>query len=177
MSLPFLLVLPILIKLDSKGPVFYFQERVGRKGIRFNVIKFRTMIENAEAVSGGPVWAQKNDSRITRLGSFLRKSRLDELPQLLTIFSGKMSFVGPRPERRFFVEQLRVAIPFYDLRSTVKPGLTGWAQVRFPYSATLQESQEKFGHDLYYIKHLSPLFDLRIIINTVRVVLTAQGSR
>ncbi len=134
------------------------------------------MIHNAEAVSG-PVWAGKNDSRITRLGLIIRKYRLDEIPQLINIFTGEMSFVGPRPERPVFVQQLHETIPYYDLRSTVKPGLTGWAQVRFPYSSTLQESQEKFEHDLYYIKHLSPFFDLAILFDTVRVVLTGQGAR
>ncbi len=176
LSLPFFLILPILIKLDSKGPVFYRQERVGWYGRTFNIIKFRTMVDKAEAVSG-PVWAECNDPRITRLGRFMRRYRLDELPQLINILTGKMSFVGPRPERPVFVQQLREKIPFYSLRFTVKPGLTGWAQIRFQYSSTLQESQEKFGHDLYYIKHSSPLFDLAIITDTIRVVLMGFGAK
>jgi len=176
MSLPFFLILPLLIKLDSQGPVFYCQKRVGFRERIFNIIKFRTMVNNAEGVSG-PVWAGENDSRVTRVGKFMRKLRLDELPQLLNIFKGEMSFVGPRPERSFFVDSLREKIPYYAYRFTVKPGLTGWAQIQYVYSSTFEESQKKFGYDLYYIKHLSPLFDLAIIFDTIRVILKGHGAR
>jgi len=151
LSIPFFLILPILIKLSSKGPVLYSQERVGFKGDTFNIIKFRTMIDDAEGISG-PVWAGENDPRITHVGWFMRKCRLDELPQLINIFKGEMSFVGPRPERPFFVKKLQEKIPYYAYRFTVKPGLTGWAQIQYSYASTLKESQEKFGYDLYYIK-------------------------
>ncbi len=176
LGLPLLLISAILIKLDSKGPVFYSQNRVGFKGRVFEVPKLRTMLDNAEGPSG-PVYADKNDLRITRVGQFLRKYRIDEIPQMFTILSGAMSFVGPRPERPVFVEKLHGKIPFYNLRHTIKPGLTGWAQIRHPYSSTLKESHEKFEHDLYYIKHVSLFLDLKIIINTVRVLLLGQGAR
>ncbi|MEK7703132.1 MAG: exopolysaccharide biosynthesis polyprenyl glycosylphosphotransferase [Nitrospirota bacterium] len=175
LSSPFFVVLPILIKLDSKGPVFYCQERVGWKGRLFNIIKFRTMVNHAE--EHGAVWAQKDDPRVTGFGKFMRKTRLDEIPQLINILNGTMSFVGPRPERSVFVQQLQKKVPFYVLRFTVKPGLTGWAQTEYAYTSTFEESQEKFEHDLYYMKHLTALFDLKIIFSTVRVVLTGQGAR
>jgi len=175
-GLPLFFILPILIKISSKGPVFYCQERVGWKERPFKIIKFRTMVDNAEGASG-PVWAGENDPRVTRLGWLMRKLRLDELPQLINIFAGEMSFVGPRPERPFFVRQLQEKIPYYSYRFTVKPGLTGWAQIQYAYSSTLKESQEKFGYDLYYIKHLSPLFDLAIIFDTIRVIIKGQGAR
>jgi exopolysaccharide biosynthesis polyprenyl glycosylphosphotransferase len=176
MGLPFFFILPILIKIGSKGPIFYCQERVGFKGSTFNIIKFRTMVDNAEGTSG-PVWAGENDPRITKVGWFMRKCRLDELPQLINIFRGEMSFVGPRPERPFFVKKLQEKIPYYAYRFTVKPGLTGWAQIQYAYASTLKESQEKFCYDLYYIKHLSPLFDLAIIFDTLRVIFRGHGAR
>ncbi len=175
-GLPLLLLSAVLIKLTSKGPVFYSQDRVGRNGQIFKVLKLRTMVDNAEGPSG-PVYAEENDPRVTTVGLFLRKCRLDEIPQMFTILSGEMSFVGPRPERPLFVKDLEEKIPFYDLRHTIKPGLTGWAQIRHPYAATLEESREKFEHDLYYIKHVSLLLDLKIIIGTVRVLLLGQGAR
>jgi len=173
---PLVLISAVLIKLTSKGPVFYCQERVGLKGHLFKVIKLRTMIDGAEKCSGA-VYAEKNDKRETKVGHFLRKYRLDEIPQMINILKGEMSFVGPRPERPCFVEDLDGKIPFYRLRHTIKPGLTGWAQVRYPYSSTLQASHEKFEHDLYYMKHVSLSLDMKIILNTVRVVITGQGAR
>ncbi|MEK7285820.1 MAG: sugar transferase [Nitrospirota bacterium] len=169
------IIFPILIKIDSKGPVFYCQERVGFKGRFFKIIKFRTMRVDAEA--NGAVWAEKNDPRVTPLGRFLRAKRIDEIPQLINILFGTMSLVGPRPERETFVEQLQKKVPFYALRFTVKPGLTGWAQVRYNYASTLEESQGKFEHDLYYVKHLTAWFDIKIVLKTIRVVLTGQGAR
>jgi len=175
-SLPVFLVIPLMIKLTSKGPVFYRQERVGEKGRPFMVMKFRSMREDAEILSG-PVWAQEDDPRVTPLGKIMRALRIDEIPQMINVLKGEMSFVGPRPERALFVEQLREKIPYYDLRFTVKPGLTGWAQVKYRYGATEQDALEKLQYDLYYIKHLSPLFDLTIVIDTIRVVLLGKGAR
>lgn len=175
-SLPVFFILPALIKLTSKGPVFYRQERVGEKGQPFMVMKFRSMRQDAE-VATGPVWAQEDDPRVTSLGKIMRALRLDEIPQMINVLRGEMSFVGPRPERALFVEQLRKKIPYYDLRFTVKPGLTGWAQVKYRYGATEQDALEKLQYDLYYIKHLSPLFDLTIVIDTIRVVLLGKGAR
>jgi len=176
LSVPIFLILPILIKISSKGPVFYLQERVGEKGKPFMVMKFRSMRQDAETVSG-PVWAQKNDPRVTSLGKIMRTLRLDEIPQMVNVLKGEMSFVGPRPERRLFVDQLRKKIPYYDLRFTVKPGLTGWAQVKYQYGASEQDALEKLQYDLYYIKHLSPLFDFTILVDTIRVVLLGKGAQ
>jgi sugar transferase (PEP-CTERM system associated) len=172
---PFILVISVLIKIDSRGPVFYRQERVGEKGKTFNLLKFRSMVEDAEA--NGPVWAEKEDQRITRVGRWLRRWRLDEIPQMLNVLKGDMSFVGPRPERSFFVEKLRKEIPFYDQRFSVKPGVTGWAQIRYRYGASTEDAMEKLKYDLYYIKNLSPLYDLIIIFETIKVVLFAKGAR
>ena len=176
LSLPICLVTALLVKLTSKGPVFFCQERTGEDGQPFRLIKFRTMRTDAEKESG-PVWAQKNDSRVTAIGRFLRLTRIDEIPQFLNILGGQMSFVGPRPERPHFVEQLQQAIPFYPLRHTVKPGLTGWAQVRHPYGASIEDAQEKLRYDLYYIKNMSLLFDLHIMLRTVSVILGGKGAR
>jgi len=175
-SLPCFLVLPVLIKLGSKGPVFYRQERVGEKGQSFMVMKFRSMYQDAESKSG-PVWAVENDPRVTPLGKIMRMLRLDEIPQMINVLKGEMSFVGPRPERPVFVKQLRENIPYYDIRFTVKPGLTGWAQVKYPYGATERDALEKLQYDLYYAKHLSLFFDLTIVLDTIRVVLFGKGSR
>jgi sugar transferase (PEP-CTERM system associated) len=172
---PFILVISILIKIDSRGPVFYRQERVGEKGKTFKLLKFRSMVEDAEA--SGPVWAEKEDKRITRVGRWLRRWRLDEIPQMLNVLKGDMSFVGPRPERSFFVEKLRKEIPFYDQRFSVKPGVTGWAQIKYRYGASTEDAMEKLKYDLYYIKNLSPLYDLIIIFETIKVVLFAKGAR
>ncbi|MFO1051703.1 MAG: TIGR03013 family XrtA/PEP-CTERM system glycosyltransferase [Planctomycetota bacterium] len=175
LALPICLVTALLIKLDSKGPVFFSQERVGEGGSTFHVHKFRTMRTDAEAA--GPQWASKNDSRVTRIGRFLRKSRIDEIPQMLNVLTGKMSFVGPRPERPVFVEELSQKIPYYPLRHTLKPGLTGWAQVNHPYGASVEDAAEKLRYDLYYVKNISPLFDLNIILRTVGVILFGKGAR
>jgi exopolysaccharide biosynthesis polyprenyl glycosylphosphotransferase len=176
LSLPLCLLTALAIKLTSPGPVFFRQERTGQDGAPFRLIKFRTMRIDAEKESG-PVWAQKNDTRVTPVGRFLRKSRIDEIPQFLNILAGQMSFVGPRPERPHFVAQLQQQVPFYPLRHTVKPGLTGWAQVRHPYGASIEDAQEKLRYDLYYIKNMSVMFDLNIILRTVGVILGAKGAR
>lgn len=176
LSFPICVLTALLIKLTSKGPVFFTQERVGEDGEVFRLIKFRTMTPDAEAKSG-PVWAQKNDSRVTPIGKFLRLTRIDEIPQFLNILGGQMSFVGPRPERQHFVEQLQKDIPFYPLRHTVKPGLTGWAQVCHPYGASMEDAQEKLRYDLYYIKNMGLLFDLNIMLRTVTVILRGKGAR
>ncbi len=175
-SVPIFLILSVLIKLESKGPVFYRQERVGEKGRTFMVIKFRSMRQDAE-IATGPVWASENDPRVTRLGRVMRLLRLDEIPQMINVLRGEMSFVGPRPERAVFVEQLRKKIPYYDLRFTVKPGLTGWAQVKYQYGSTEEDALEKLQYDLYYIKHLSPFFDLTIVMETIQVILGGKGAR
>jgi len=172
---PLILIISILIKIDSSGPVFYKQERVGENGKAFKLLKFRSMIESAE--SKGPAWAGKNDERITRIGRWIRKWRLDELPQLVNVLRGDMSFVGPRPERAYFVEKLREEIPFYDQRFFVKPGITGLAQVKYQYGASKEDALEKLRYDLYYIKNLSSLFDLLIIFETIKVVLSGKGAR
>lgn len=176
LALPLIAVLALLIKLDSKGPIFYRQERVGEKGRPFMLMKFRSMRQDAEAASG-PVWASENDPRVTRLGRIMRTLRLDEIPQMINVLKGEMSFVGPRPERLVFVEQLRKKIPYYDLRFTVKPGLTGWAQVKYQYGATEHDALEKLQYDLYYIKHLSPFFDLTIVFETLHVIFAGKGAR
>jgi sugar transferase (PEP-CTERM system associated) len=172
---PLILMILILIKIESRGPVFYRQERVGENKEVFKLLKFRSMVENAEA--NGPVWAQANDKRVTRVGRWIRKWRLDEIPQMFNVLKGDMSFVGPRPERPYFVETLRKEIPYYDRRFSVKPGITGWAQVKYRYGASKIDALEKLKYDLYYIKNLSPLFDLLIIFETIKVVLFGKGAR
>jgi len=172
---PLGLLVALLITLDSRGPIFYTQQRVGEKGRTFTIIKFRSMRQDAEA--GGAVWARENDSRITRVGHFIRKTRLDELPQLWNILKGEMSFVGPRPERPVFVEQLTRTLPYYSLRHTVKPGLTGWAQVSYPYGASEEDALRKLEYDLYYIKNLSIFIDLLVVFLTVKTVLCRRGGR
>ncbi len=161
------------IKIDSRGPIFYTQRRIGLDGEIFKVIKFRTMIQSAEA--DGVKWAQDQDHRITKVGKFLRKSRLDELPQLWNILVGQMSFIGPRPERIEFVQQLEKEIPYYQIRHIVRPGLTGWAQVNFHYGASVEDSIEKLQYELYYIKHRSFVLDVSIILRTIKIVLQAGG--
>jgi exopolysaccharide biosynthesis polyprenyl glycosylphosphotransferase len=168
-------VMAIANLLDDRGPLFYSQERVGLNGKTFRVHKLRTMRVDAE--KHGAVWAQKNDTRVTRFGQFLRLSRLDELPQLWNVLKGDMSLVGPRPERPEFVRDLEQQIPYYQHRHLVPPGVTGWAQVRFPYGSSVQDAEEKLKFDLYYAKHRSILFDLLIMLRTVSVVLNKTGSR
>ncbi|HYZ62666.1 MAG TPA: exopolysaccharide biosynthesis polyprenyl glycosylphosphotransferase [Acetobacteraceae bacterium] len=173
--LPIMLLVALLVRLDSPGPVLYRQERVGLNGKPFTLMKFRSMRVNAEA--RGPAWAEQRDPRVTRVGSFMRRARIDELPQLFNILRGEMSFIGPRPERPHFVEQLAQAIPFYRERARVKPGLTGWAQVNYPYGASVEDARAKLSYDLYYVKNRSPLLDLLILFSTVRVILFQEGAR
>jgi len=172
---PLMLLTAIAIKLDSHGPALYSQERVGENGRVFKIYKFRSMRSDAE--TGTPLWARDKDDRITRVGRFIRKTRLDELPQLWNVMRGDMSFVGPRPERPFFVEQLAREIPFYLQRHAVRPGLTGWAQVKYQYGSTVEDAMEKLRYDLYYIKHLSVFFDLTIVLDTVKVILFGKGAK
>jgi sugar transferase (PEP-CTERM system associated) len=173
---PVMLLTAIAVKLDSPGPPIYSQERVGENGRIFNIYKFRSMRIDAEQ-SGRPIWATDRDPRITRVGRFIRLTRLDELPQLWNVMSGDMSFVGPRPERPFFVEQLAREIPFYMQRHAVKPGVTGWAQVKYRYGSSIEDAMEKLRYDLYYIKHLSIFFDLTIVLDTVKVILFGKGAK
>jgi len=176
LTISFLPLIALAIKLDSSGPVFYRQERVGEKERNFFLYKFRTMRADAESGTGA-VWAQKNDLRVTRLGAFFRKSRIDELPQFFNILRGDMSMVGPRPERPEFVDKLKEIIPYYSERHFVKPGVTGWAQVSYPYGASVEDAMEKLRFDLYYIKNISLTFDLMIILETIQVVLFRKGAR
>jgi sugar transferase, PEP-CTERM system associated/exopolysaccharide biosynthesis polyprenyl glycosylphosphotransferase len=173
---PIILLAAILVKLDSKGPAFYRQQRVGLFGEEFWIVKLRTMRQDAE-VAGQAVWAEKDDPRITRLGYWLRKLRIDELPQTWTVLKGEMSFVGPRPERRQFVEDLEQHLRYYAERHMVKPGITGWAQINYPYGASLEDARHKLEYDLYYAKNYTPFLDLLILIQTVRVVLWPEGAR
>jgi sugar transferase (PEP-CTERM system associated) len=175
-SLPIALITAILIKLDSRGPVFYRQERIGKNGKIFEVIKFRSMKTDAEA-DGKPVWAVSNDDRVTRIGRVIRKIRVDEIPQFWNIIKGEMSFVGPRPERPHFVAQLAKEIPFYEHRHLVAPGLTGWAQIKYPYGASVYDARQKLQYDLYYIKNQSLSLDLVIVFETVKTVLFSRGGR
>ncbi|MCX5908664.1 MAG: TIGR03013 family PEP-CTERM/XrtA system glycosyltransferase [Deltaproteobacteria bacterium] len=174
-SSPALLLIALAIKWDSPGPVLYRQERVGEDGKGFELLKFRSMRVDAEA--NGPVWAMREDTRVTRVGRIIRKLRLDEIPQMLNVLRGEMSFVGPRPERPFFVERLKREIPFYTHRHSVVPGITGWAQIYYPYGASKEDAQEKLKYDLYYIKHASLLMDLTIILETFKIILLGRGAR
>jgi len=173
---PIMLLTAIAIRLDSPGPIIYRQERVGLGGRTFMCLKFRSMTVDAEK-DGVARWASQNDSRVTRVGAFIRKTRIDELPQLLSVLKGEMSMVGPRPERPSFVQQLREQIPFYDLRHSVKPGVTGWAQVRYSYGASVEDARRKHQYDLYYVKNNSLFLDILVLIETVSVVLFREGSR
>jgi sugar transferase (PEP-CTERM system associated) len=173
---PIALITAVAIRLESVGPIFYRQERVGQDERRFTLIKFRSMAENAEE-NVGPVWATENDPRVTRVGAIIRKLRIDEIPQMLNVLKGEMSFVGPRPERPFFVETLTQKIPYYDLRHTIKPGITGWAQISYGYGDSERDAVEKLQYDLYYIKHMSPVFDLQIIFESLKVILFGSGAR
>ncbi|HHJ13943.1 MAG TPA: TIGR03013 family PEP-CTERM/XrtA system glycosyltransferase [Gammaproteobacteria bacterium] len=175
LPLMLLAAIAILVESGGKGPVLYRQTRVSENGRPFSICKFRSMRTDAE-VDGKPVWAQKNDTRITRVGAILRKTRLDELPQLFNVLKGDMSFVGPRPERPEFVEQLAAAIPYYNERHRVKPGLTGWAQIRYPYGASEEDGRQKLQYDLYYVKNYSIFMDLLILLQTAEVVLLGKGA-
>ena len=172
---PFILLITLAIKLDSKGPILYQQERVGEDGKIFRLLKFRSMRVDAEA--GEPVWASVNDPRITRVGRVIRKLRLDEIPQMINVLRGEMSFVGPRPERPFFVQQLEKEVPYYSERHVIKPGITGWAQISYRYGASKEDALEKLKYDLYYIKHISIVLDLTIIFETAKIVLLGKGAR
>jgi sugar transferase (PEP-CTERM system associated) len=174
-SAPFMLLTAVAVALESGFPVLYCQERVGENGRPFTLCKFRSMRTDAEK-AGTPIWAKAGDDRVTRVGRFIRKTRLDELPQLWNVVRGDMSFVGPRPERPFFVAELAKEIPFYQQRHAVKPGLTGWAQVKYRYGSSIDDATEKLRYDLYYIKHLSIIFDLTIVFDTVKVVLFRKGA-
>lgn len=173
---PIMLLTSIIIKIESPGPLLFRQRRMGRGGREFELLKFRSMVQDAEKRSG-PAWATPNDPRVTRIGRLIRKVRIDELPQLWNVLRGEMSFVGPRPERRHFVEQLKKEIPFFDLRLAVRPGLTGWAQVQYGYGSTVDENREKLKYDLFYIKNLSFFLDFWIVMKTVKVVLQGSGAR
>ena len=174
LSLPIAVVTAIAIKLESPGPIFYTQERVGKNGRVFKIIKFRSMRQDAEK-DGQPQWARRHDPRVTRVGAFIRKTRIDEIPQFINILRGEMSFVGPRAERPFFVEQLNQQIQFYSQRHLVEPGLTGWAQVNYGYSSSVEDATQKLQYDLYYIKNVSLLFDIWILFKTIRIVLFGYG--
>ena len=172
---PLFLLVAFLIKVDSPGPVFYRQVRVGLRGRPFHIWKFRSMVQDAE--NAGPRWAQADDPRISRVGWWLRKTRVDEFPQLVNVLRGEMSLVGPRPERPVFVQSLRKIIPYYDLRHTVRPGITGWAQVKFRYGASEEDAHMKLQYDLYYVKRLSVGIDMRILVHTVRVMCLGEGAQ
>jgi sugar transferase (PEP-CTERM system associated) len=172
---PIMLLTALAIRLESSGPVLYCQERVGENGRLFTLCKFRSMRLDAE--NGTPVWAKDHDERVTHVGRFIRLTRLDELPQFWNVLRGEMSFVGPRPERPFFVAQLAQEIPFYMARHAVKPGVTGWAQVRYRYGASVEDALEKLRYDLYYMKHLSLFFDLTILVDTVKVMVCRKGAQ
>lgn len=176
LTLPVIVLFALLVKLDSKGPAFYRQSRVGLYGQTFNVLKLRSMRTDAE-LAGEAKWAEKNDPRITRVGRFIRKVRIDELPQTWTVLKGQMSFVGPRPERPQFVNDLEKQLPFYAERHMVKPGITGWAQINYPYGASIADSRHKLEYDLYYAKNYTPFLDLLILLQTIRVVLWPEGAR
>jgi sugar transferase (PEP-CTERM system associated) len=175
-SAPLLLVTACLIKLDSPGPVLYRQERVGYRGRVFTILKFRSMRTDAER-EGGPQWAAKADPRVTRVGAVIRKLRIDELAQVLNVLRGDMSFVGPRPERPFFVANLAAAIPYYNERHWVRPGITGWAQINYPYGASIEDGRRKLSYDLYYVKNRSIFLDLLILLQTARVIFWNYGAR
>lgn len=176
LALPVMLVTTMAILLESGGPVLYFQERVGRNGRLFNVVKFRSMRTDAEK-DGKPQWALAADARVTRVGRFIRKLRIDELPQLFSVLGGDMSLVGPRPERPFFVDKLTQELPYYAVRQSVKPGITGWAQVRYHYGASVEDSAEKLQYDLYYVKNHSLFLDLVVLVETVGVVVMGKGAQ
>ena len=176
LALPVIAVTAIAVKLESAGPAFYRQRRVGLYGQGFDCVKIRSMRQDAE-VAGTAVWAEKDDPRITKVGRFIRKVRIDELPQCWSVLKGEMSFVGPRPERPQFVEDLEQKLPYYAERHMVKPGITGWAQINYPYGASIEDSRQKLEYDLYYAKNYSPFLDLLILLQTLRVILWPEGAR
>ncbi|MBB5710299.1 TIGR03013 family XrtA/PEP-CTERM system glycosyltransferase [Sphingomonas xinjiangensis] len=176
LALPLILLTAILIKLESKGPAFYRQPRVGLYGQSYDVVKLRSMRQDAE-LPGVAVWAEKDDPRVTRIGRIIRKLRIDELPQCWSVLKGEMSFVGPRPERPQFVDDLEQRLPYYAERHMVKPGITGWAQINYPYGASIDDARQKLEFDLFYAKNYSPFLDILILLQTIRVVLFPEGAR
>lgn len=176
LSMPIMILVALVVRLESKGPIIFRQTRVGQMGKCFEVLKFRSMNVDAEKVNGAQ-WASENDPRVTRIGRFLRKYRLDELPQFVNVIRGEMSFVGPRPERPCFVEELRKTIPYYDERHSVRPGLTGWAQVQYAYGSCIEDAFNKLEYDLFYLQNMSLTFDLAIIFQTIRIVIGGRGGR
>tara|TARA_Y100000589_G_scaffold272561_1_gene265686 strand:+ start:34 stop:582 length:549 start_codon:yes stop_codon:yes gene_type:complete len=174
LCLPIFVIVPILIKLGDKGPVFYSQIRVGQYGKHFKIWKFRSMKSNAE--KDGPEWSKSGDSRITNIGRFLRVSRLDELPQLFCVLKGEMSLIGPRPERPEIENLLEREIPYYSHRKLVKPGLSGWAQVNYPYGASINDAKEKLSYDIYYIENFSSIIDMVIFFKTIKLVFNLEGA-
>jgi len=175
LSLPIALVAALLIKLESPGPALYKQERVGQAGRPFTIMKFRSM--RADAERDGPVWAQSGDSRVTRVGRIIRQTRIDEIPQFWNILRGEMNFVGPRPERPHFVKQLAEEIPFYEQRHLTRPGLTGWAQIKYPYGSAVEDARQKLQYDLYYVKNQSLVLDAVIMFETIKTILFGRGAR
>lgn len=175
-SLPLIPFIVLAIRLTSPGPILYWQRRIGRDGVVFHCYKFRTMRADAEADTG-PTWARNDDPRITPVGTFLRKSRMDEIPQLWNVLRGDMCLVGPRPERPEFVDELSSKIPYYQLRQTIRPGITGWAQIRYKYGSSVEDMKEKLRYDLFYIKNMSAGLDLLIVFNTVKIILAGRGAR
>ncbi|HEY5614964.1 MAG TPA: sugar transferase, partial [Bacteroidota bacterium] len=173
-GLPLWLLVALLIKLDSRGPILYRQERVGRNGKLFNIYKYRSMSSDAETTSG-PVWAEKNDPRVTRIGKILRRTHIDEIPQFINVLSGEMSVVGPRPERSYFVEKLSKELPLYKRRLKVRPGITGWAQIKYKYDQSIEDVRAKVKYDLFYIENISWRLDLKILFNTAYVMLRGKG--
>jgi sugar transferase, PEP-CTERM system associated/exopolysaccharide biosynthesis polyprenyl glycosylphosphotransferase len=175
LSLPIVLLTAVLIKLDSRGPIFYRQERVGTNGKPFVLLKFRSMRVDAE--QDGPVWASKHDDRTTRIGRIIRKIRVDEIPQFWNILRGEMNFVGPRPERPHFVAQLAEEIPYYEQRHLIPPGLTGWAQIKYPYGASIEDARQKLQYDLFYVKNQSLMLDAIVLFETVKIILFGRGAQ
>jgi sugar transferase (PEP-CTERM system associated) len=175
-SAPVSILTVLAIKLDSPGPILYRQERLGRNEELFTIYKFRSMFEGAEA-DVGPVWAAQHDARVTRVGKIIRKLRIDEIPQMINVLKGQMSLVGPRPERPFFVQTLNKKIPYYSLRHSIKPGITGWAQICYQYGGSEEDAMEKLQYDLYYMKNMSALFDLQIMFESLKVILLGRGAR
>ncbi|MDB5699035.1 MAG: family PEP-CTERM/XrtA system glycosyltransferase, partial [Alphaproteobacteria bacterium] len=173
---PLILITALLVKLESRGPAFFRQKRVGLYGQSFEIVKLRSMRQDAE-VGGKAVWAQKDDPRVTRVGSIIRKLRIDELPQAWSVLKGEMSFVGPRPERPQFVADLEARLPYYAERHMVKPGITGWAQINYPYGASIDDARQKLEYDLYYAKNYTPFLDIVILLQTIRVILWHEGAR
>ena len=173
-SSPILIIAAVAIKVDSEGPILFKQERLGQNGKPFKVLKFRSMIKDAEKYTG-PVWSQKDDPRVTRMGRFVRKARIDEIPQMINVLKGEMSLVGPRPEREFFVEKLSKEIPYYKRRLKVRPGVTGWAQIKHKYDESIEDVKIKLRYDLFYIENMSIRMDFKILLRTVFVVLFGKG--